>query len=107
MTQKIIMLACAGGMSTSLLVTKMKAAAKANNEDYQIFATGAAEIHDRLTGEACPDVLLLGPQIRYIADKAQVIADEAGIPMAVINMHDYGTMNGVNVLNTAKQLLEK
>ncbi|MFC6295586.1 PTS sugar transporter subunit IIB [Lactiplantibacillus daoliensis] len=105
MTQKTIMLACAGGMSTSLLVTKMKAAAKANHDNFQIFATAAAEIQDRLTGDHRPDVLLLGPQIRYIADKAQVVADQVGIPMTVINMHDYGTMNGVKVLNTAKRLL--
>lgn len=106
MTKKIIMLACAGGMSTSLLVTKMKAAAKANGADYEIFATAAAEIPERLTGDHRPDVLLLGPQIRYIAEKAQAIADQAGIPMTVINMHDYGTMNGVNVLKTAEDLLD-
>ncbi|MDQ7936148.1 PTS sugar transporter subunit IIB [Lactiplantibacillus sp. WILCCON 0030] len=100
------MLACAGGMSTSLLVTKMKAAAKANDADYQIFATAAAEIRDRLTGDQRPDVLLLGPQIRYIADKTQALADQVGVPMAVINMHDYGTMNGVNVLKTAEQLIK-
>ncbi|CAJ1178620.1 hypothetical protein CP1MG86_MNBNLCLN_00217 [Companilactobacillus paralimentarius] len=39
---KTIMLACAGGMSTSLLVTKMRKAAKKRNIDVYIFATASA-----------------------------------------------------------------
>lgn len=39
MAEKIIMLACSAGMSTSLLVSKMEAAAKQDGVDYKIFAT--------------------------------------------------------------------
>ena len=37
MAEKVIALACAAGMSTSLLVTKMQQAAKEAGKDYEIF----------------------------------------------------------------------
>ena len=40
---KTIMLVCSAGMSTSLLVTKMEAAAKAKGEDVKVFAVSEAE----------------------------------------------------------------
>ena len=39
MAEKTIMLCCAAGMSTSLLVSKMQASAKEQGLDYEIFAT--------------------------------------------------------------------
>lgn len=53
-----IMLACAGGMSTSLLVTKMEEEAKNQGVDCKIWAVGEGSIASRL-GEF--DVLLLDP----------------------------------------------
>ena len=44
MSEKIIMLACSAGMSTSMLVQKMQEAAKENGKDYEIFARSVAEI---------------------------------------------------------------
>ena len=38
MADKVIALACAAGMSTSLLVSKMQKAAAENGKDYEIFA---------------------------------------------------------------------
>ena len=43
---KTIMLACAGGMSTSLLVTKMEKSAVKRNIDVSIFATAGSIIPD-------------------------------------------------------------
>lgn len=57
-----IRLFCAAGMSTSLLVTKMKEAAKAMNIEADIAAAGETKMHDETDGI---DVALLGPQIRF------------------------------------------
>ena len=104
MADKTIMLACAAGMSTSLLVSKMKNAAKEKGKDYKIFATAASGIQDEIDKEH-PDVLMLGPQVQYMEDSVKKITDEAGIPLAVINMQDYGMMNGEHVLETAQELM--
>ncbi len=45
MTKKIL-LSCAGGFSTSLLVNKMKEAAKAEGKEYEIKAVAAAQVED-------------------------------------------------------------
>ena len=57
-----IRLFCAAGMSTSLLVTKMREAAKAMGIDADIEAAGETRMNEETEG--C-DVALLGPQIRY------------------------------------------
>lgn len=104
MAEKTIMLACAAGMSTSLLVSKMEEAAKSAGKDYKIFATAASGIEDELQKDH-PDVVLLGPQVQYMKDSVQKLTDAAGIPLDVINMQDYGMMNGEKVLATAENLM--
>lgn len=106
MAEKTIMLACAAGMSTSLLVSKMQNAAKEKGKDYKIFATSASGIQDELDKDH-PDVLLLGPQVQYMEDSVKKMTDQAGIPLAVINMQDYGMMNGEKVLESAMKLMDE
>ena len=106
MADKIIMLDCSAGMSTSLLVTKMQAAAKKLGRDYNIFATSVSDIDNQLENTH-PDVLMLGPQVAYMKGDVKAKTDAAKIPMAVINMQDYGMMAGDKVLATAEQLLKE
>ncbi|MFB9768697.1 PTS sugar transporter subunit IIB [Lactiplantibacillus modestisalitolerans] len=105
MAEKIIMLACSAGMSTSLLVSKMQKAAEADGLDYKIFATSSADIDHQLAADPHPDVLMLGPQVRYMANDVKKKTDKVGIPMDIINMSDYGMMNGEKVLQAARALL--
>jgi PTS system cellobiose-specific IIB component len=105
MSEKIIMLACSAGMSTSLLVSKMQTAAQKQEKEYKIFATSTADVDNQLSKTPHPDILLLGPQVAYMKDDIKKKTDKAGIPMDVINMQDYGMMNGENVLATAEKLL--
>ncbi|AVK64189.1 PTS sugar transporter subunit IIB [Lactobacillus sp. CBA3606] len=105
MPKKTIMLACTSSISTSLLVAKMQTVAEQRNTNYHIFATAAATIDRALTAAQRPDVLLLSPQISFLAPKVKVLATQLHIPMAIINMHDYGTMNGQKVLALAEALL--
>lgn len=98
---KKILLSCAGGFSTSLLVNKMKDAAKSEGKEYEIKAVAADTIEDVVKKDK-PDCLLLGPQIQYMVNNLKPIADKNDIPMAVIGMQDYGMMNGEAVLNKRK-----
>lgn len=105
MADKTIMLACAAGMSTSLLVERMKQAASAKGKDYDIFAKSTSDIDSQLSSSNKPDVLLLGPQVGYMKAEVKSKTDAAGVPMDVINMTDYGMMRGDKVLEAAEALL--
>lgn len=103
MTKKIL-LSCAGGFSTSLLVNKMKEAAKAEGKEYEIKAVAAAQVEDIIEKDA-PDCILIGPQIKYMEDQLKADASKHDIPLEAIGMQNYGTMNGENVLAQAERLL--
>ncbi|MDF7683285.1 PTS sugar transporter subunit IIB [Lactobacillus sp. ESL0679] len=109
MAEQTIMLNCAAGMSTSLLVTKMQEAAKKQGIDAKIFACPASEAPQHLDQETI-DCLLLGPQVRYMEDdmKGKVKGkgkDGKDVPVAVIDMQAYGMMNGEKVLKQAEDLI--
>lgn len=105
MADKTIMLACAAGMSTSMLVKRMQDAAKAEGKDYEIFAKSTSDIDAELASDHKPDVLLLGPQVGYLKNDVKKKTDEAGIPMDVINMMDYGMMKGDKFLAAAEAMM--
>ena len=98
-----IMLACSAGMSTSLLVTKMEKAAQEKGIEAKIWAISEANI-DKELGNF--DVLLLGPQVRFMLEKAKKIVD-GKVPVEVINMAHYGMCNGPAVLDRAIELAGK
>ena len=97
----VIRLFCAAGMSTSLLVTKMQEAAKEKGVECEIWAISEVNLQTEI--EKC-NVLLLGPQVRYVLNKAKALAEPYGIPVEVINMMDYGRCNGKAVLERALEL---
>lgn len=92
-------------MSTSLLVTKMQKSATKKQIDIDIFAVSASEADDNIKQKKI-DVVLLGPQIRYMEKQFKDTLEPLNIPFAVINMTDYGTMNGEKVLETALSLIQ-
>ncbi|GLC82191.1 PTS sugar transporter subunit IIB [Lacrimispora brassicae] len=91
-----IYLFCSGGMSTSLLVTKMRKAAEAKGMEHEIEAFA-----ESTTGKLGPeaDIVLLAPQIKF--REAAIRKELAGKFIQCINMRDYGLINGENVLNDA------
>ncbi len=95
---KKIVLFCSAGMSTSLLVEKMRKAAKEDGFECSIDAHPISSA----TSHRDVDCVLLGPQVRYELKKTKAIFD---CPVEPIDMIDYGTMNGRNVLDFAKGLM--
>ncbi|MEB2299943.1 MULTISPECIES: PTS sugar transporter subunit IIB [Lysinibacillus] len=100
---KNIMLVCVAGMSTSLLVSKMQKAAQEQNIEADIYAIAESEV-DKILATKMADVLLLGPQVRYLKGTFETKYKE-NFPIDVINMMDYGMMNGENVLKQALKLI--
>ncbi|MFC4772872.1 PTS sugar transporter subunit IIB [Enterococcus hermanniensis] len=105
MSKKTIMLVCNAGMSTSMLVTKMQKAAVAQAIDVTIFATAAAEATNKLQEQKI-DTVLLGPQVRFMQKQFEEKLTPLGIPIDVINMTDYGMMNGEKVLGQAIAMIQ-
>ena len=101
---KKIMLVCAAGMSTSLLVTKMEKAAAAMGDEVEIFALPISEGEKRVGDVDC---ILLGPQVRFNLGKIKEEAAKVnpGLPVDVIDMKDYGMMNGEAVYKKAKAMM--
>ena len=89
---KKIVLLCSAGMSTSMLVKKMQAAAEAENYACEIAAYPMAEAGDKA---ADADVVLLG----------KVKAQLPGKPVDAIEMRMYGRMDGKGVLACARKLM--
>lgn len=98
---KNILLVCSAGMSTSLLVTKMQKEAEARGLEVKIWAVAEAEAKNNWQDA---DVLMLGPQVRFLKGKMTEMTD-GKIPVDVIDMMAYGSMNGGKVLDAALALI--
>jgi PTS system cellobiose-specific IIB component len=101
-----IKLFCALGFSTSVLVDKMKTAAKQRGIEVDIEACSQNSLAKCLDGL---DVALLGPQVGYTLSKSTEICNANGhcVPIAVIPMTDYGMLDGDKVLDLALSLAKK
>ncbi|OOM13769.1 PTS sugar transporter subunit IIB [Clostridium saccharobutylicum] len=96
-----IYLVCNAGMSTSILVAKMQEAAKKQNIDVTIEAFSVEILNERVDDA---DAILLGPQIRHMLPEVEKIVARK-CPLSVIDMRDYGLINGENVLKKAIQMI--
>lgn len=99
---KKIFLCCNAGMSTSMLVKKMKQAATEQNIDIEISAFPLEKFNESIEQY---DLCLLGPQVRYKLDDFKKIAAAKNKKVEAINTMDYGMMKGDNVLKFALDLL--
>ena len=91
---KQVLVCCNTGVTTSLLVAKIKSVADARNLEISIEASPMATAADRI-GDA--DVVLLGPQVGY----AKEASEEAGAKnVHVITAGDYATQNAEGILDS-------
>lgn len=95
-----IVLCCAAGMSTSLVVQRMQKVAEAEGYECTIVAVPYSAANKTI---AEADVILLGPQVRFNLKPCQ--EKFPNIPSAVIDMRAYGMCDGAAILKQAKELL--
>lgn len=98
---KSIVLFCTAGMSTSILVEKLKASAKELEFDCGIDAYAMSRVKE--CGPKA-DLILLAPQIRF--NLADVKKNCPGIPVEIIDMMDYGTMNSGKIIRRVIEILQ-
>ena len=96
-----ILLSCALGMSTGMLMERMRDAAKEQGKEIKVWAVDTGSI---AANEGEFDVLLLGPQVTYLlGDMQKKYGDQ--VPVSTIKPIDYGRMNGAAVLAYAEELI--
>ncbi len=98
-----ILLVCSAGMSTSLMVNKMKKVAEDNNFPVEILAVAEANAKEHFD---TTDVLLLGPQVKYLEDKIRAEVGDR-FPVITINSQKYGMMDGLGVLKDALRAIKE
>lgn len=95
-----ILLVCCAGMSTGMLVDKMKKYAKEISYECEISAHPLTELSSVKEGA---DAVLLGPQVRFNLPKVQ--EECPGVLVEAVDMMAYGRMDGKAVIEHVKEKL--
>lgn len=95
-----IMLVCAGGMSTGILMKKMQKWAADKEIDLEVKAFGVGEYGAHYTEYDC---ILLGPQISYKEKEIRQLV--SGKPVEIIKSFDYAVGNVDNIMNQVNKIL--
>jgi PTS system cellobiose-specific IIB component len=95
-----IMLVCAGGMSTSILMKKMEKFGVEKGVDLDIKAFAVQDLEENYKSY---DVILLGPQISY---KFNDIKKSVTTPVGVIQSYDYAVGNVENIMRLVQSILK-
>ena len=103
---KRVYLFCSAGMSTSLVASRMQAVADDHNLPIEVKAFSDSKL-DIIVEQYHPDVILLGPQVKYKFNATRDKYEPQGIPVEVMNLDDYGNVNGVRILKRSIQLLKQ
>lgn len=96
-----ILLVCNAGMSTSLVVTKMKQALTEEQKDWTIEAH-PIEILDEIIDEY--DVVLLGPQVSFRLRRVKERNKDKNVPIDVIPSLDYSLGYGDKIVAKAIEM---
>lgn len=103
-----IILCCAGGFSTTMLMDSMKSVVKKSAKlDENTFTFKAIPV-DLLESEVeDTDVLVVGPQIAHKIDYIKPIIEPYHIPYVIVDKDTYGKMDGATVMKMVLIAKEK
>lgn len=104
MRMKNIVLVCTAGMSTSFLVAKMKEIAAEAKLKVNLEALAQSELKSY---SQKIDLILLGPQVKYLLNNLKRDYKNSSIKVEVIDSLQYGSLDGKAVLNKALLLLDE
>ncbi len=96
--ERKVLLICAGGMSTSILMKKMEKYAEDNGYKLQIEAVGMTDYEEVYKNY---DIILLGPQVSYKKAEIQAVTQK---PIDVIAAYDYAIGNAANIFKQVDKI---
>lgn len=91
-----VLLVCNAGVSTGIMAKKMQ---DLRGDSIQVSACPSG---DYIENSKDADVILIGPQIRFMADE---IKSNVSIPVMVMDFRKYGLMDAKGILEDMDQLL--
>ncbi len=97
-----ILIICAGGMSSSIVVKKTKEAARKRDSNIKVEESSTFDVDSKKENF---DVFLVAPQVKYLAPKLTI--QVGGKPVGIIPPTDYATMNGNKIIDFALKLANK
>lgn len=97
-----VLFVCCAGMSTSLLVERVNKTAKEKGIEIDVSAVAEADARQDLQGT---DVILLGPQVRYLENSFKEATNGTNIKVGVVDMLAYGRLDGEKVLAQIQDML--
>ena len=100
---KRIYLFCSAGMSTSLVARRMQEVADKHSLPVEVKAFPDNKI-DIIVEEFHPDIILLGPQVKFKLEETASKYEPKG---AVIDLEDYGKVDGERILKRAIKILKE
>ena len=95
-----ILLICANGLSTSILMNKMQKWGKEKNIELEVKAVPMSEYLNVYKNFDC---ILIGPQISYQYN--EIKANAIDVPVEKISPMDYGMSNVENIMKQVKACL--
>lgn len=95
-----ILLVCNEGMSTGIMQLKLNDEIQKDKIEAEVEAVPMSSLTEYL-GEV--NAILLGPQIRFAYNDIKKMAE--GIPVLVIETHDFGMMRADKIWKQVKELL--
>nr|MBQ4458689.1 PTS sugar transporter subunit IIB [Clostridia bacterium] len=99
-----IILCCEHGASTSLVAEKIQEAANAKGVEAVVEAYSVGKLHEVIEKA---DVILLGPQIRFMSRRLMKEYADSGVPFVNIDASDFGRLNGEGIFTVAMEAIEK
>lgn len=99
---KRILLACTGGVSSSVVSKKIESYIKANKLPMEVKAVRRSEVADHLDWA---DLLLLAPQVSHFKKQFEKQTSKTGTALETIAMIDYGKLNIKNIVTQIETAL--
>lgn len=103
---KKVYLFCNAGMSTSLLASNMQKVSDKHDLPIEVKAFSDSKMNEIVKKEK-PDVILLGPQVKYKYQDTVDKYGDSGAAIEVIDLEDYGNVNGERVIKRSIQLMKE
>lgn len=97
-----ILLVCAGGLSSSIVMKKVRKYGEEIQEDIQIDAVGVPAVEE--ASKKGYDCILTAPQVR---NRFNEIKCKSAIPVEAMSPQDYAIGNAKNIVAQAKKISSK
>lgn len=98
-----IILACAAGMSTSILAHNIAKVADDRGLEVTVEALSSSALNEAVWRAA--DVVLVGPQMRFQLDELKETGEKYHVPVEAIPPQNYAMADGQKVLEQADALV--